>query len=599
MHVRSHNSSFNLPLLPIVVTNPSSSSSTSSPRTPRTPSASSNTLFTSNTSNRNSTDSWNSSSTQDELVFDWKPEQLRLLARTLDALPPQLVTPFNGPIPPSNLLDKIARGVAQAKGPIEWPHSLRATRVKLIELSRARAKEEKNQQTNRCSDVDMENSNDSRFPDLTGKSTHKKRPLYKQSSMDFMSNADLKNDEIIADPMQQHERRISKSGFHPYAVPLSRTRLQLASPACSANFSSVGGSTPSSSTLNTLSSFSSANHVLRRTSSNLSTTSASSLSLSNCTDPRVQRVRKSESFYKDIRLAPSTHKENMDSSPLAGVKRAPSFGALAQEARRDRQILVNSEENKDHSAYPSSDEEEKFRTRGAKKLKIKDTCTGNVALPPNTPSPSVSPKKTRVTKVLPITAPPCLSQYKTLPIVSPKSPTPKPKKGRGISNDLAPANLPANTEGKSAVTTKEGVRKPRGVPMSLKRNPSMFGAELPHLASTMSSAGPELCGVGTSTVRMAPEFSPLATRTQMQALPSPKPAPLLLSPALQRPKTLRRVHRVALGRRISFESLQVPGEDADAEGEEEVKSTLNVRRERHSIRPREVAGQLGSAFQLQ
>jgi hypothetical protein len=76
-----------------------------SPRTPRSsgsPTCSS--IFFA--ANRKSTDSWNSSNQDlvDDLDYDWKPDQIRLLRRTLDALPPHLMTPFNGPIPPSNLL---------------------------------------------------------------------------------------------------------------------------------------------------------------------------------------------------------------------------------------------------------------------------------------------------------------------------------------------------------------------------------------------------------------------------------------------------------------------------------------------------------------
>jgi len=106
--------------------------------------------------------------------------------QTLDALPPHLVTPFNGPTPPSNLLDKIAHGVSQAKGPVDWPHSIRATRVKLIELSRATARENKAPPT----DVHVP-------PKQPGK-PFIKRPLYRQSSMDFINNAELKENTDIA-----------------------------------------------------------------------------------------------------------------------------------------------------------------------------------------------------------------------------------------------------------------------------------------------------------------------------------------------------------------------------------------------------------------
>ena len=103
----------------------------------------------------------------------------------MDALPAHLLTPFNGPVPPSNLLDKIARGVTQAKGAVEWPHSLRATRAKIIELARLRAKEDT------ASDTIAEE--DSTDPDVLQQTTNTgfKRPLYRQSSMDFMQSAKL------------------------------------------------------------------------------------------------------------------------------------------------------------------------------------------------------------------------------------------------------------------------------------------------------------------------------------------------------------------------------------------------------------------------
>ena len=99
------------------------------------------------------------------------------------------MTPFNGPIPPSNLLDKIARGVSDAKGPVDWPHSIRATRVKLIELSRIRAKEQSQKLADQESDDD---------PTYTGRNYNLQRPLYRQSSMDFINSADLKENDGIA-----------------------------------------------------------------------------------------------------------------------------------------------------------------------------------------------------------------------------------------------------------------------------------------------------------------------------------------------------------------------------------------------------------------
>lgn len=94
-------------------------------------------------------------------------------------------------------MDKIARGVSQAKGPIDWPHSLRATRVKLIELSRARAKEEQNSIAEVFSDMETDENNHlpnfKYYPEGAGKGIGIKRPIYRQSSMDFMNAADLRD----------------------------------------------------------------------------------------------------------------------------------------------------------------------------------------------------------------------------------------------------------------------------------------------------------------------------------------------------------------------------------------------------------------------
>ncbi|GLB40367.1 hypothetical protein LshimejAT787_0802380 [Lyophyllum shimeji] len=578
-------------------------SSTSSPRTPRTPSCSSNTLFTTTTTNRNSTDSWNSSNAADDQEWEWKPEQVRLLSRTLDALPAHLVTPFNGPIPPSNLLDKIARGVAEAKGPIDWPHSLRATRVKLIELSRARAKEEQSLMAEVNSDLEMEEASDRYhgYPESAGKGISVKRPLYRQSSMDFMNAADLRDNENTACLSDRLQR--TKNAYHPYS-----RRSRLSSPACSADVPSlISPSTPSSSTLNSLSSFSSANRILRRTSSNISSTSASSISFISSnggaplSDPRLQRIRRTESFCaltppsKDIRLSPSFYKENLkDSPPTAGVKRAPSFSALAQESRRDRHVFggaVNTnagEHTKDATAYPSSDEEEKIRARGAKKMRVKDAnglapaAAINTGTPPNSP-PSGSSKKSK-------TKTPSVCQVCKSP-TSPKSPTVKSKKRSGVTKDLPPNPDVKRTDDVAAATQER--RKTRSPPMNLQRNPSMFGAELPHLSGSSTSPAPATERRSHSSPAHAARLASPPPEPVHIASPAASPTGSLGSP--QKARTLRRVQRLAIGRRISFGSLVPPGEDADGEAEDEDEETRRLRRER--LRQREL-GQLGSAFQL-
>lgn len=120
-----------------------------------------------------------------------------IIPQTLDALPAHILTPFNGSVPPANLLDKVARGVAQAKGPEQWPHSVRATRAKLLELAKSRAKEERQKlvlreeeehplRTGSPMDVLRQSTNTPDRP--AGRS---KLPLYRQSSMDFMQSARL------------------------------------------------------------------------------------------------------------------------------------------------------------------------------------------------------------------------------------------------------------------------------------------------------------------------------------------------------------------------------------------------------------------------
>lgn len=135
----------------------------------------------------------------------WRPPLTH--AQTLDALPAHLVTPFHGPIPPSNLLDKIARGVAHAKGPADWPHSIRATRVKLLELARARAKEDAAVETRRRAiqeedAVEIADGSASACSDPHDAPDQpmRRRPLYRQSSMDFIKPgaAPLKDNPNIA-----------------------------------------------------------------------------------------------------------------------------------------------------------------------------------------------------------------------------------------------------------------------------------------------------------------------------------------------------------------------------------------------------------------
>lgn len=109
--------------------------------------------------------------------------------QTLDALPSHILTPFIGPVPPSNLLDKLAKGVVEAKSTSEWPHSIRKTRFKLVELARQRAKEAVQEDARNETIAEEDGDHRDVFQPTTN--TGSRRPLYRQSSMDFMEYAKL------------------------------------------------------------------------------------------------------------------------------------------------------------------------------------------------------------------------------------------------------------------------------------------------------------------------------------------------------------------------------------------------------------------------
>ncbi|KAL4072680.1 hypothetical protein V8B97DRAFT_2006508 [Scleroderma yunnanense] len=266
------------------------------PHTPQRSPAASHLFLSPPTPHRNSTDSWNSSNYEfDDPAVVWKDDEARLLARTLDALPAHLITPFNGLVPPSNLLDKIARGIIAAKGPNDWPHTIRATRVKLLELARNKAHEERyaniNQHDNHvgCKSSSSKSEKRSRTPDpsevlqsRTNTPNGMRRPLYRQSSMDFMSPVCLDRHESItrlSTRFQRHDRTL----HHPYLRPAHRRRSEYASTR------SFSPSTPSSTTLN-----SNNLSLLRKSTASSTSTSTSSFGspMSNCVPLRPSSLRR-------------------------------------------------------------------------------------------------------------------------------------------------------------------------------------------------------------------------------------------------------------------------------------------------------------------
>ena len=87
--------------------------------------------------------------------------------------------------------------MSKAKNSVEWPHSLHATRAKIIELARSRAKE--NIQDGSGSDTIVEEESDGSDVPLQ-QSTNMKRSLYKPSSTDFPQQPkfDIKDNPSLA-----------------------------------------------------------------------------------------------------------------------------------------------------------------------------------------------------------------------------------------------------------------------------------------------------------------------------------------------------------------------------------------------------------------
>ncbi|CAE6440502.1 unnamed protein product [Rhizoctonia solani] len=291
---------------------PSPSSTVASPHTPRrTPRQTPDSLARPRTSvasdkPRSSIDSWNSVDTN-ELIWEWKEEELELLSRTLDNIPSHLMTPYVGVIPPPNVLDKLARDIALSRNALEWPHSTRATRVKLHELCRRKT---------------VKKATERRAPpilrstvEIVPDSAPPRRPLYRQSSMDFLPVKDEATSVTrLSSRLQRADRMALHSPFHPYARP-------------------YGSRSPTPP-----------------------------LSESTASRPRTRSSTPSDTC--SLR-APSPRRLFRSSAtpPPESLKRAPAFGAATVQTRVQR---AQSCAPPDSATY-SSDEEEKARQASAKR----------------------------------------------------------------------------------------------------------------------------------------------------------------------------------------------------------------------------------------
>ncbi|EIN09707.1 hypothetical protein PUNSTDRAFT_143172 [Punctularia strigosozonata HHB-11173 SS5] len=571
-----------------------SRSSLASPRTPSCRSPVPSAFFC--PGSRKSTDSWGSSVDGDEPEFEWQTDQVLLLSRTLDALPAHILTPFNGSVPPANLLDKVARGVAQAKGPEQWPHSVRATRAKLLELAKSRAKEERQKlvlreeeehplRTGSPMDVLRQSTNTPDRP--AGRS---KLPLYRQSSMDFMQSARLSGSSDRMARLTSRLQRVANahpSSYHPYSRPRPRSPSPNSNEISNSNSTGSTGrtelslgptlisSTPSSTTLNSSSVSSRLQTDAKKKAAQRSSTSSDGSGLGWVLDPRIQRIRRSDSFSSLSASNGSPRNSGVYALNVPPIlKRAASYSTISTTSSDGTKISVDpptpSHLRTNHNNYftrpqtmghnridsfastssTSSDEEDKARTKLAKKMRVKSPSPTPTAPPctPGAPAPALgqgkSSTKTRRSQL----------------------PTLAPSKGFSTPQVQAPTK-------KIATLSPSTTQRPR-LRQNVQRNPSMLGPELPKIpaspspttetpalrAKTATPAG----GASVKRKKTSGALSPASPGTP----PPPTPASPSLSPGQHRP--LRRMKAIPLkgvphlAKRISFGSLAAPREEAPA-----------------------------------
>jgi transcription factor SPN1 len=283
-------------------------------------------------------------------------------------------------------------------------------------------------------------------------------------------------------------------------------------------------------------------------------------------DPRVQRLRRSDSF-----CGPTLDKPQ-------SLKRAPSFSAssvLSKNAAAAKQGKYASANvgRESVSPCPSSDEEEKIRSKKAKKPRVV-----TAASKPSSPTPTVP----STPLVAPTTSPrPTTRSSRSKPKPQPAEEDAKSSQsGSGSSTcksgstvkKVASVNV-NNNNGAGAVGAKRPsstmAKQPRA---NLQRNPSIFGAPLPQLPQPQSQPLAQ-----AEMTMMRPPSTVLP--------PAPAPAPAVATTTPQTTKTLRRVKArpANFARRISFGSLVAPSTSESQSGE---------------VEGRRGCFELGSAFQL-
>lgn len=289
----------------------------------------------------------------------------------------------------------------------------------------------------------------------------------------------------------QHTERMIPNPAYPYARNSPRLRTPTAARTLS--------STASSTTLNSQSSCGSDSRIprLRRSLSSISNTSDSFIPQSGI-DPRVQRIRRAESFAGSALYPPG--------SPLKCV---PSFGSLAK-----RSSDAMSVDCSNRSDVTTSDEEEKLRSKKAKKARVK-------ASSPTPPSPS-----------------------------SPAVPPVKSKQLRRTTKQIS--KTPSHG------TPKDSSRRPSRTKVTTQRNSSFLGPELP----IITSQAPELrrsLPTPSPAVRPSRKLPTIKASPSRGMSVCQTPAPS--SPKTLRRTVGPSLGRSGVGRKISFTSLPAAQEE--------------------------------------
>lgn len=121
--------------------------------------------------------------------------------QTPDALPSHLVVSFDIQLPPSNLLDKIARGVVETKAPADWLRSQRATHAKIVEPAQCRARN-----STPMVGITKDSCEDEEPREVLRPSSHvnRRRTPQHQPSMDLILNIKLSKRDNFKDKDNQN-----------------------------------------------------------------------------------------------------------------------------------------------------------------------------------------------------------------------------------------------------------------------------------------------------------------------------------------------------------------------------------------------------------